>query len=197
MGCNQLLHELGYCTGTNAGTKLCGSSYSLNFTFEDETTYTGNYSVTWDNPEPCSAIETGRQTDASCLRYFRNLMDCGCFDCAPQEAEWWQFWGHSMPEGRLFLQNECKIGGLGAAIYLDPSLKDNCIPIKPGEPEQASCNFEKGKEIKIWSDVAYSNYNYCVDIIGCSGPIIGWCGGLQGVGCTCLSVVIYDSSVVC
>jgi len=204
LGCNQLLHELSYCTGANAGKKLCGKDYALNFIFEDETTYTGNYYVTWDNPGPCSVIQTGWQTDASCLRYFRPIMDCACFKCEPYpgtpviEPGWWTYglWGQEIYEGRLFLQTECKIGGRGGVIYLDPSLGKNCIPIKTGEPEQASCKFEKDAKIKIWSDNAYTNYNYCA-FNGCLGPPIGWCGGLEGLGCGCPSVMLYDSSVEC
>ena len=187
LGCNQLLHELGYCTGANPEAKLCGRSYYLNFTFkgeEDIIKYTANYSVTMGNPGPCSPIsQEGWQTDASCLGNWEEFMPCPCYKCRVGGEVSRK--GGGVPAGKLLVNN----GGCGdvgdtpvyGAIWVPNTMVGDDVPGKcvkwtgTGFPEAydalAWCNFKKDQTIYIWATDADSIRDECLSpfnyFIGC------------------------------
>jgi len=178
LGCNQLLHELGYCTGANPEAKFCDRAHALNFIFRKETEYIGNYFVTWDNPGPCSpGLQSGFQTDASCLSGWETsgIIDCACFQCA---------WPGTRPAGKLGKyegSEDCGrmenpwpytdyLAANAGTIWIPSSLVSDiyepgkCVKAKIpdfGDKGLGMCKFKKDQTIYIWAEITWHAYQDC------------------------------------
>jgi len=210
LGCNQLLHELGYCTGVNVGAKFCGDSTKyLNFTFKESTTYHSNYSISWDNPEVCSPqSQSGWQTDASCLGGWEgDVIDSECLDCMTFVQVVTIPFLESIvdvrsvhPEGRLLESSGCKkedeypYDRYSGSIWIPQSMitAGTCIENEEkGGKNLAWCDFTEGQEIKIWADTSVGSNHNLLEV-----PVLGGCFGLSLEGLpfhSCHQVIICDT----
>lgn len=186
-GCNSYIKEIGEELGETfvTGQKLCGERYALNFTFRENITYIGNYSVERGKTgTPCGLVTTnekklGFQTDVSCMAGWEEtgILACGCLGC----MQVGRYSANVRPPGKLAKHTgDCGRGDTyhSGTIWIPESMVTSGKCIEGDIPYLSDglawCEFEINNSYYIWAeDAHHSNYN-CFWFIfeGCIGGLL-------------------------